>query len=79
MNLFYTKRQNIGDQIFSGQRKGTDLGTAVLETSRRRETPAPRSLAPGAWRRRAAAAFVNVPTCRCTLDSCMQRRDLLAT
>ena len=32
MNLFYTKRQNIGDQIFYGQRKGTDLGTAVLET-----------------------------------------------
>ena len=32
MNLFYTKRQNIGDDIFYGQRKGTDLGTAVLET-----------------------------------------------
>ncbi|KAH8063136.1 hypothetical protein JL722_2298 [Aureococcus anophagefferens] len=32
MNLFFTKRQNLGDAIFYGQRKGTDLGTAVLET-----------------------------------------------
>ncbi|KAJ1444788.1 parkin co-regulated protein [Pelagophyceae sp. CCMP2097] len=32
LNLFFTKRQNIGDAIFYGQRKGTDIGTAVLET-----------------------------------------------
>ena len=32
MNLFSAKRLNIGDAINYGQRLGTDLGTAVLET-----------------------------------------------
>lgn len=32
LNLFFAKRQNLGDSIFYGQRKGKDLGTAVLET-----------------------------------------------
>ena len=60
MNLFYTKRQNIGDQIFYGQRKGTDLGTAVLETLELLEkTGGPN-------------AFVNIKSYVPVYESCMQ-------
>ena len=60
MNLFFTKRQNIGDQIFYGQRKGTDLGTAVLETLELLEkTGGPN-------------AFVNIKSYVPVYESCMQ-------
>ena len=32
LNLFFTKRQNIGDAMDYGQWKNEDLGSAVLET-----------------------------------------------
>ena len=54
------KCQNIGDQIFYGQRKGTDLGTAVLETLELLEkTGGPN-------------AFVNIKSYVPVYESCMQ-------